>query len=100
MLTGENCWHIRLLNRLTGMHWQQEKTMPRDFKAEMAEIWNMPDHAKLMRAAVDFLRSGDALHMVNGMDRAAVADNLESLWLPGPHRAYRDMLDASDVRDL
>lgn len=27
ILTGANCWHIRLLNWITGMHWQQEKVM-------------------------------------------------------------------------
>jgi hypothetical protein len=73
----------------------------RDFVAEMAAIWTEPTHDGLIRAAVEFLRSGGALHKMkvgdSMMTREDVAAGLER-YLPGPKGAYREMLDASDAR--
>lgn len=73
----------------------------RDFVAEMASIWTEPTHDNLIRAAVEFLRSGGALYKMRVgdamMTREEVAAGLER-YLPGPKGAYRELLDASDQR--
>lgn len=77
-------------------------TQERDFVSEMASIWTEPTHDNLLRAAVQFLRSGASLDRIKVgdemMDRAQVANGL-TRYLPGPKGYYREMLDASDLRE-
>jgi hypothetical protein len=76
-------------------------TQNRDFVAEMASIWTEPTHDNLLRAAVQFLRSGNALHQVKVgdemMTREEVAAGLDR-YIPSPKQVYRDYLDGNDVR--
>lgn len=60
--------------------------------------------AELLKAAAEFLTKGASLHQVGVsgkmMDRADVALALMLKADPAPRGEYREMLDASDVRDL